>query len=165
MKSARVVLQVRCGAMGGNPGRIDMAGSPMAYIDRVQFAPLDLVTPPSIEDHALAYFEGGHVPDDQKFVVTRVTWRGLAMGDSNGHGYLRVVLGGKKLVDAPQSPDLIDGSWAGRVEIRTGEESATYLEISNSSRGEAIFEGRVRTARQLSAAALIEPVERPLGPC
>jgi RNA polymerase sigma-70 factor (ECF subfamily) len=137
----RVVLQARVGAIGGNPCRIDFASRARNYFRRISTTPLDLSTPVATQDTPVAYREGGTIPKGMKFVVTNVTWTGVARGDNNGHGKFRVQLGEFELVDVRPSDQPIAGSWKGRVELVSGDEANAYLEVSNSSMGEVVFTG------------------------
>jgi hypothetical protein len=146
LEQPRAVLQARAGARGGNPNRIDILGHTSIYVDAVRDTPLDLSRVPAMRDPSEAYRVGGRVPDGQEFVVTKVTWRLDARGDSNGGGSARIVVAGEKLVAraATEAPD--EGVWTGALVIRAGEESRTYVEVSNSSYAGAEIEGQFRAA-------------------
>ncbi len=148
----RVVLQLRSGAIGGNPVRLDMGGA-ATYVDEVLDAPLDLSKVVDSHDRQQAYFEGGFVPLGATFVVTSARYRGQALGDSNGGGALRVVLAGDALFSSQHTPEWIDATWRGRAEIKPGEEGGTYLQVSNSSQGELVLEGEL-------VRAAVEPLPR-----
>ncbi len=141
LREPRVRLQVRAGDDGGNPNHIDMAGCAFSYVDRIVTDPLDLGLPVSSEDKVLAFAEGGFVPEGRTFVVTRVTYQGSARGDHNGHGGFLLVLAGQRLASIETTDQPIEGSWDGSVEIAPGDERETFLEVRNSSTGEALLEG------------------------
>jgi RNA polymerase sigma-70 factor (ECF subfamily) len=145
LRAPRVWLQVRTGARGGNPNRIDMSGNAMSYIQRIEGWPLDVTSHVDSKEESRAYVEGGFVPQSRVFVVTRVTYSGSARGDSNGPGGFRLVLGGQALADHKSTDELIQGVWNGNIEIAPGAERDTYLELRNSSAGEAVFEGHWKT--------------------
>ena len=137
----RVLLQLRSGAGGGNPNRIDILGLTSVYVDEVSESSLDFSTPPKSSDPSIAYFEGGHLRDGSAFVVTQVEWSGTSAGDNNGHGQLRVVVASEVLVDERTSSKAHYGLWTGRLRIGPGEESRTYVEIANTSSAEVTFTG------------------------
>lgn len=137
----RVVLQARAGAGGGNPNRIDLSGKKNAYVERVESQPLDLATPPLTRDPSLVYCEGGRVPTGQAFVITRATWSGTTKGDSNGPGGLKLVIAGKVIALAEEGEEPVYGAWNGRLVVRPGEESQTFLEIRNSSTADVLLTG------------------------
>lgn len=141
----RVWLQLRSGANGGNPNRIDMSGCAIGYVKRIESWPLDVVSSVETKEASRAYVEGGFVPADRVFVVTRVTYSGSAHGDSNGAGGFRLVLGGQTLANHESTQEPIGGEWNGNLELAPGAERDTYLEVRNSSAGEALFEGHWKT--------------------
>jgi hypothetical protein len=147
LKQPRVQLQARAGAVGGNPCRIDLGRGRTAYFDRIVGEPIPFGVPAIIDDDAVGYGSGGKVPDDKMLVITAATWRGDAHGDTNGGGCFWVQLGDVELVRVKRSEHLIEGTWNGRVEIRPGQEERVFLEISNSSRGEVLFEGHFEQRR------------------
>jgi RNA polymerase sigma factor (sigma-70 family) len=141
MLAPRAVLQARAGARGGNPSTVDLRGKTSIYVNRVALAPLDVTTPPGIQEESLVYLEGGHVPAGQVFVVTRAQWQGSAAGDSNGHGEVKLVVAGEELVDEVDVAQPFSGTWAGALRVVAGEESRTYLEIANSSMADVLLTG------------------------
>lgn len=157
LRGPHVVLQVRGGA-GGNPNRIDMAGECWKYIYQVSPRPLDLITPIDTREKSVAYFEGGFIPEDKVFVVTRVRYSGIQREDSRRDGEFKVVLQGETIYDSEsiegeqETEPLIDGRWIGRVEIRPGDEVLTYLEVANSSGGEVVFDGEFIDRERLPEA-------------
>jgi RNA polymerase sigma-70 factor (ECF subfamily) len=151
-ETPRVVLQLRSGAIGGNPVKLQMGGA-TTYVDDVLDTPLDLTKFIDSHDPQQAYFEGGYVPLGATFVVTSARYRGQALGDSNGRGELRVVLAGDALFSENHTPEWIDATWKGRAEIEPGEEGETYLQVRNSSQGELVLEGEL-------VRAAVEPLPR-----
>lgn len=137
----RIVLQARCGAVGGNPCRIDIGRGRSAYFDRVGSELLALDGPIDSHEPALACCLGGRIPAGKRLVITGVTWRGEAHGDSNGRGGFRVQLGDLELVEVESTTEPIRGEWRGRAEFVRGQEDRVFLQISNSSVGEAVFTG------------------------
>ena len=73
---------------------------------------------------------------------------GDAIGDTNGGGCFHVRLGDTDLVKTERSDGVLEDTWQGRVEIRPGQEDRVFLEISNSSRGEVVFEGHFEQLRR-----------------
>lgn len=140
MREPKVTLQARTGAIGGNPCRVDVAGTASAYIRDESETPLAL-TPPDQRDDPKSFTRGGTVPAGMKFVITRATWWGAASGDGNGSGRLRAQIGDVELVNVAKTDGIVRGDWTGRVEIVTDEEDRVFLEVSNSSYGELVLEG------------------------
>jgi len=136
----RVVLQLRSGANGGNPIALDAAGD-ASRVNTMRTEPLDLRSTININERQIGYSEGGFVPLGSTFVVTRANYRGVALGDSNGSGELHIELAGQTLFDAAKTNGWIEREWTGRAEIRAGEESRTFLRVSNSSAGELVLDG------------------------
>lgn len=134
-------FQLRAGAGGGNPNRIDLLGRTSAYVDHVRDDPLDLETPIDMGDPSEAHVVGGRVPDGRRFVVTRVSFAGSVKGDSNGDGYLEIRVGGKLLCNRREEPEPFEGGWDGEIVLRPGEESRTYVEVGNSSWADVRIEG------------------------
>ena len=141
MAGPRVQLQLRSGAVGGHPIRLMLNGE-HTRVDAVAAAPLDLDGDVPINAPQVAYYLGGSIPEGKRFVVTDVTYRGSARGDRNGGGAFKIVLGGETIVDHDSTDEPIEGKWRGETSIERGGEAETYFEISNSSVGEVIVEGR-----------------------
>jgi len=97
-----------------------------------------------MEDDSEAYIDGGMVDAGTVFVVTRVAYFGSARGDSNGHGELKLVVGGEGLVNETDSEEDIQGVWTGHIEIPPGEETRTYLEVADSSTADVVLDGYFR---------------------
>lgn len=135
-----VLLQLRGGAGGGNPRRLDMTGGERR-VDEVRTEPLDLTAPIDANERCAGYVVGGLVPAGQSFVVTRIDYHGGNPGDSNGPGAFCIVVGGAKLVDLPPSERPIRGTWTGRAVVVGGQEAQTCFEIANSSWGEVRLQG------------------------
>ena len=135
-----VLLQLRGGAGGGNPRRLDMTGGEHR-VDEVRKEPLDLAAPIEVRERCTGYVVGGLVPQGQSFVVTRIDYHGGNPGDSNGSGAFCIVVGGEKVVDLPPSEQPIRGTWTGRAVVANGQEAQTWFEIANSSWGEVRLQG------------------------
>lgn len=144
----RAWLQLRSGAGGGNPNRVDLLGEKSMYVDRFSTEPLSLATPPDMDEQSAAYAEGGHVPRGKLFVVTQIDYAGSAKGDSNGHGELIVSLKRNRIVAVRDTADPVRGTWTGRVEIAPGEESQVFVEIANSSTADVRITGEFVDAPQ-----------------
>lgn len=138
-----VILQVRSGAGGGNPNRVDMLGRLSTYV--VERSRTEIPWNPVVDSHepSRAYALGGAVPKGKVFAVTKVTWRAVAAGDSNGHGEYVIRLGEETISRDRDRAATYSGSWTGRTEIRPGEESQVQVEVANSSAVEARFEGEL----------------------
>jgi hypothetical protein len=141
LKTPRIVLQLRSGADGGNPNRIDMAGHTTAYVDSVSTTALKFDTAPKMDDRSVAYFDGGQVPRGKCLIIRSITYSGTAKGDTNGPGQLIVHVGKIEIVNKRDVPEIGKTKWEGRVEIRHGQESLVYLEVANSSSADVLMEG------------------------
>jgi len=143
MTRPSVCWQLRGGAGGGNPRRIDLAGVPNMYVDARSQQPLDVVTPPTMDERCQAWSDGGGtVPVGSVFVITRIDYGGGARGDSNGHGEFRIVVNDQEVVKFDASTTPIAGTWTGRLMVQNGAEGDTYFEIANSSWGEVRVRGQ-----------------------
>lgn len=140
LSAPRAVLQLRSGAIGGNPVRISLRGD-HAYVDELTTTPLDIRRAVDWNEPQLAYNQGGCVPADTRFVVTSARFRGQSSGDSKGSGALRVVIGDEELLARKGSSEWLEQTWSGRIEIAPGREGATYIEVSDSSALELVLEG------------------------
>jgi hypothetical protein len=128
--------QLRGGAGGGNPRRIDLTGLANMYVDTRSKEPIDVVTPPTQDERCLAWSDGGMVPIGSVFAITRIDYAGGARGDSNGPGAFRIVVNDQEVVRFESSATPIAGTWAGRLKVENGAERHTWFEIANSSWGE-----------------------------
>ena len=147
MTRPRVVLQVRAGANGGNPNRIDMRGHTSIYIAAKSRVPLSFDKPVQMGERSTAYFEGGLVPAGKVFVIERVKYSGTCAGDTNGSGEFTVRVGPKTVVEVKDAKEPQSGVWEGPVEIESGDESTVYLHVGNSSMGDVLIEGHFRDAK------------------
>lgn len=138
-----VILQVRSGAGGGNPSRVDMVGGLSGYVDERSRREIPWSPVVGINEDSRAFALGGSIPRGKAFVITRATWRGVAAGDSNGHGEFVVRVGRRTLASARDDKAVREGSWEGRIVIRAGEESQVQCEVANSSHVEARLEGEL----------------------
>jgi hypothetical protein len=143
MREPRVLLQLRAGAGGGNPNRVDMLGKTSIYVREHSERPLSFDRPVDTHDRSAEFHRGGRVPPGSVFVVTRVRYAGTAKGDSNGHGEVIVNVGRERIVSRRDTAEPVDGIWDGRVEIRPGQEREVYVEVANSSTAEVVFEGEI----------------------
>jgi hypothetical protein len=139
----RIVLQVRSGADGGNPNRIDMLGHTTVYVDSVSPIPLKFDVAPKMNDRAIAYFDAGQVPPGKCLIIRSITYHGTAKGDTNGHGQLVVHAGKVEIVSKTNVPEIAQAKWEGQIEIRHGQESQVYLEVANSSSADVLMEGEI----------------------
>lgn len=137
-------LQVRAGAGGGNPNRIDMRGRTSGYVDHMRDGPLDFSEEVNMRTPSEAFFVGGAVPLDKVFVVTSVEYTATAKGDGNGSGYVKLVVGGRTVLDLATGAEPAEGVWQGRLILRPDEETRTYLEVGNSSTADIVLRGRLQ---------------------
>lgn len=137
----RVRLQLRAGAGGGNPNRIDMVGEKSIYVEKISPTPLSFEKPVTMNDESTAFFEGGAVPAGKQLVVTRVKYRGTCVGDGNGFGELLVRVGDQVIVHKKDQEAPVAGEWSGRVVIRPGDEFRVIAEVANSSSADVEISG------------------------
>jgi hypothetical protein len=143
LHTPRIVLQVRSGAGGGNPNRIDMIGKTTAYIHSISPTPLKFDVAPTINDRAVAYSSGGLVPKGKCLIVKTITYHGTANGDTNGPGAFVLHVGKTEIENKRDVPEIAITKWEGRIEIHHGEESQVYLEVRNSSSADVLIEGEL----------------------
>jgi len=139
----RVLLQVRAGAGGGNPNRVDMNGSTSIYVDRFAPEPLSFDAPVTMDDDSVAHCNDGRLREGQVFVVDEVRYSGTSVGDSNGHGEFLLKVAGKTIAHSVDSHLPTEGTWQGRLEVPFGAEGDVFLEVANTSTGSAEILGRV----------------------
>ena len=135
-----VVLEVRSGAVGGNPVNVS-PGRVSRFVRQESATPLSFDVPPDINERPSAYTKGGPIPTGKLFAIESIRYRGTSAGDSNGHGEFRVSVGGEVIVRSGETDDVTEGDWNGRIEVRSGREDTIQLEVSNSSSGRVEFIG------------------------
>jgi len=138
LEQPRAELQGRNGS-GGDDIRLRLDGSTSRDRKRAE-APLDLDAPIGERDHGIVHCEGGVLPAGEVFVVTRVDYRGRVSDDVEGDARFAIVVAGERILEH-EARGPISGTWTGRLEIEPRGEKRTYLELLNSSVGEAILTG------------------------
>lgn len=141
LASPRVRLQLRAGAGGGNPNRINMIGEKSMYVEKISATPLSFEKPVEMNDESTAFFEGGVIPAEKQLIVTRVKYRGTCAGDSNGHGELLIRVGKDVIVKREEQKEPVEGEWSGRIAILPGDEHLVFAEIANSSSADVEISG------------------------
>ncbi len=143
MKTGIVKLQLRAGAGGGNPNQISMAGDSSIYVDKVQWTPIAMTKTIDSNDESTAYYSGGFVPKGKVWLVNKVTYNGLAKGDSNGRGEFILRIAGWLIAHESQSPYPFNGtSWV-HIVVHPGQERYVYAEVANSSECNVTIEGQL----------------------
>jgi hypothetical protein len=137
----KVVLQVRSGAGGGNPNRVDMLGDASPYVRERAEEALPWAPAVDVNEPSRAWAQGGYLPAGKAFVITKVTYRASSAGDPNGHGEAMIHAGGEELFRTRDAAGPFEGTWEGRVVVLPGQESTVWVEVANSSAVEATFEG------------------------
>lgn len=138
-----VILQVRSGAGGGNPNTVDMLGRLSNYVDERSRAPIPWSASVQMSERSRAYVLGGSIPEGKAFAVTKVTWKAVAAGDSNGPGEYVVRLGAETIGHDRDNGSTYSGTWQGRVVIHRGDEAKLQVQVANSSAVEARYEGEL----------------------
>ncbi len=141
MRSGRVQIQVRAGAMGGNPCRAYMNGKTSAYVQNVSANPIDMAGNVDIGEDAAVWVSGGFIPQGKVWILRAVEYSGLNSGDSNGDGPFVVSAGGQELARREERSGEFKDAWKGRLVLRPGQEDTVFVEISNSSRADVVFRG------------------------
>lgn len=141
LRTGRVRIQLRSGAIGGNPVRAHMNGEVSGHIDAAGAAPLDMTGKVGSEEPQQAHVDGGTIPAGKVWILRRVRYSGLCGSDSNGDGPFVVTVAGKELARVEPGTGGFQSEWKGRIVLRPGAEDGVRVEISNSSRCEAVFEG------------------------
>ncbi len=136
-----VRIQLRVGAMGGNPCCAFMDGTVNAYVGKASEEPLDLTGTPGIDDREGAHVDGGYIPRGKVWIVKSIDLSGKNVGDSNGDGPCSVSIGGKELLHVEERSGAFRKTWSGRIVVRPGQEHTICAEVSNSSFCEAVFPG------------------------
>ncbi len=83
------------------------------------------------------------------FLLTSVEYEGYAAGDTNGPGHFELRVGGAEIAQIArrsvreEPPGTVKDTWRGRRAIKPEEFRETYLEVSNSSQGQARIRGMV----------------------
>lgn len=149
-----VTLQVRSGAGGGNPNRVDMIGDTTPYVRERVTSPIPWEPNVDIHEPGRAFCVGGFIPEGKVFVITRVTIRAVAAGDSNGPGEAIVRAGDQTLLQMRNDPKVREQVWEGRVVIDSGKEASVQVQVANSSHVEATFEGTFEAPRPEGAGAV-----------
>lgn len=144
LEGGEVRLQVRAGAGGGNPNRIDLRGRTSGYVEHERNEALDFTEEVDADTPSETYFVGGAIPEGKVFIVSSVEYDAVAKGDNNGRGYVRLVVSGKKILDLPNDSSALGGLWRGRLILRPNEETRTYVEVGKSSTADVVIRGRLR---------------------
>ena len=139
------IIQIRTGAQGGNPSRMDIAGrTDLLEPEDRKDAPLDFKSPPNIENEPEYYFRGGVVPEGKVFLIYGIEVYGESPGDSNGPGGVIVSIGDRiltSLEDGEQEPTQV--SYKGLFKLRPNQEHLINVELTNSSAVDVRFRGRL----------------------
>lgn len=149
-----VVLQLRTGAVGGNPCRIFMHGRKSNHVDEVTASPLNLEGEINTSEAARAYFQGGYIPRGKVFIIKWAEYWGTAQGDSNGHGEFKLVLGDKEIEGVRDQEKVARTTWKGTLAVKAGDEAKVYLEVANSSRGMVRIKGYLVEEQQAKPGAI-----------
>lgn len=138
--AATARLQLRGGAVGGNPVQVTLAGESNSYARERSEVALDLERPVETSEPFRAWSEPLRIPARHTFVLRRVKVRAKVGGDSNGDGPLEVCAGRERLLTAEPGSS-INGTWSGEARIPYAFEHAVSLTLSNSSYADLTFEG------------------------
>jgi RNA polymerase sigma factor (sigma-70 family) len=159
-------LQLRGGAIGGNPVRARLDGSTQ-YVEISSEAPLDLEKGLSLSEAHTTYIAGGKVPEGKVFLVERIDYAARVQGDMNGSGEFILQVGLRevarvretgeadqaakkfqwvelgredRVVSADAMP--VRGSLAVSIPIAPGAEADVWVGISNSCWADVTLSGR-----------------------
>lgn len=140
-RAASGFLQLRGGAIGGNPVQVFLTGGTNAYARTRSGEPLDMGAAVEREEPFLYWTDSLRVPAGHTFLLRRAQWRGRAVGDGNGSGPVEVRVGRSFLLERDPAPDAFEGRWQGELRVPHGFEHTVSLTLSNSSCAEVAFEG------------------------
>ncbi|MFT5049283.1 MAG: hypothetical protein ACI8QZ_000675 [Chlamydiales bacterium] len=94
----RIFVQMRTGASADNPLRLYLDGTDSAQLPGGVPMMLELFAGPIDPDsEPRAYVEGGEVPEDKVFEITRIEWQATTHGDSSGSGGMRIEVAGEQV--------------------------------------------------------------------
>ncbi len=154
LANGTVRLQLRSGAIGGNPVTVNMAGATSIYVSKKMSTPLDLASPIQTGDPQQSFCDGGFIPQGKVWTITEIKYSAIVKGDFNGHGEFKLMAGGKEIYNTGQIYPLrpadgsrnsslppIAGDWHGQIEIRSGEEDSVCATVANSCQCEVILIG------------------------
>ncbi|GEM_PF-5325468 len=141
LTGGRVRIQLRAGAVGGNPVRAYMDGTVDACVDEASATALDLAGEVDIDEPARAHVEGGYVPRGKVWIIRAIDVEGTNVGDSNGGGEFVVSIGGKEILRREEGCGPFKDAWKGRIVVRPQGEHAVYAEVTNSSWCDVQFRG------------------------
>lgn len=140
LKNPSVLIQIRSGAIGGNPASVDMVGS-CDYVRKIEAEEFEFNPEVDSHEEPTGFFRGGFIPDDKVFVIRKIAYKCVAHGDTNGGGEFGIELFGKEIVFIEDNPKVTNKVWLGNLVVRPGEESNVSMWVSNSSAGEALITG------------------------
>ena len=124
-----------------------MDGTTSSYVSRVSDTPLDVEKPPSMQEETVAYCSDRDIPEGSVFVVTEIVYGGITLGDSNGPGGFKLVVGGTTIAETSSTHSPVSGRWTGKIEVTPDDLPDSYLEVRNSSTGSAEFIGNLLSPR------------------
>jgi hypothetical protein len=131
----RVTLQARCGH--GRTVAATMIGPRTADdAEQISAKPLSVDEPVAADQPAVVYVEGGLVPRDKLFIVTRVDWH-FAGGEETP----RLDVMGVHVVGAGTEKPPPQGSWSGRIEVPPGGERTVLLELRKPGAADVLITG------------------------
>lgn len=103
LRAPEVVLQARKDSAGGGETRVFMSGV-LERVDETSPVPLVLDGELDRNEPARAYVQGGRIPLDRAFHVTRIVHSGQVLGDTQGRGLFTLVVGGTEIVRSEGKP-------------------------------------------------------------
>lgn len=143
LQRGRIRIQLRSGAIGGNPVRGHMNGKVSGHVAAAGATPVDMTGKVESKEPQQAFIEGATIPRGKVWILRRIEYSGYCGKDSNGDGPFVVSVGGKELARVEPDTGGFRSEWKGRLVVRPGSEDSVRVEISNSSRCEVIFYGAI----------------------
>ena len=155
-----IVMQIKTGARGGNPARLNLKGETYRLDEAASSDELDFGIRPNIRDEGQYFLKGGYIPDGKALVITAIDVFGSAAGDSNGHGEAVLIVGKQKLLTVRDVPNAFRLWFEGKAVFYPGEEEEIKIEVANSSALDVRIKGQLIALKE---AKTIEEVELTKG--
>ena len=154
-----IVMQIKTGAQGGNPSRLNLKGETYRLDEAASSDELNFGIRPNIRDEQQYYLKGGYIPDGKALVITAIDVFGSAAGDSNGHGEAILKVGKQKLIAVSDVPKAFRLWFEGKVVVYPGDEDKIGIEVANSSAMDVRIKGELIALAEAKAVEEVELTE------
>jgi len=154
-----IVMQIKTGARGGNPARLNLKGETDLDDEAALSDELDFGIRPNIRDEDQYFLNGGHIPDGKALVITAIDVFGSATGDSSGNGMAVVKVGKRTLIAVEDVPNAFRIWFNGKVVFYPGDEKKISIAVANSSALDVRIKGDLIALKQARAVEEVELTE------